>query len=149
MMLDDNSGILGSSATGIAGEVVRAVGRGFSNEPALADLDHVWALSVEEITQLLDGGASANPDDAASPRAAWAALNHLDPPLHLNGEPAPPPDADLFPAPVARLMSAIGRVPGRQVQRCTGNDRHRCTIGDRPRRCRAECERRSRPASAR
>lgn len=112
VMLDDNSGILGSWATGIAGTVVRYAGTRLQERGALADADHVWALSVDEITQQLEGRSSLDAEHVAARYAAWEAQNDLDPPLHLNGEPSPPPDAELFPAPVARLMSAIGAFLG-------------------------------------
>ena len=91
-MLDDDSAILGSWAWGVVGRDLRAAARRLEALGRLDDLDHVWALTTDEVVAMLRGdGLSAA--EAADRHAALQANAHLDPPLFLNGEPSPPPDA--------------------------------------------------------
>lgn len=107
MMLDDNSGILGSWTAGLAGRVVRMCADRLVDRGRIGDRSHAWSLSIDDIAGLLDGGSALSPDDVAERYRAWQDLARLDPPPHLNGPPGAPPDAGVFPAPVAQLVTAI------------------------------------------
>ncbi len=107
-MLDDNSGILGSWGAGVAAVTLRAIAERLVARGALRDADDLWAMSLDEIEGVLRGTPTRTADELAELAARWRALGDLDPPLHLNGEPTPPPDPTVFPAPVATLMTGIG-----------------------------------------
>ena len=107
-MLDDNSGILASWIGGVAGEVFREAGRRLVRTTRLRTAADVWAFTPTDLAAMLDGSSALSDDDIGAVVAKWHMECALAPPAHLNGEPTPPPDAGVFPAPVARLMTAIG-----------------------------------------
>jgi pyruvate,water dikinase len=107
-MLDDNSGILGSWSTGITGEAFRAAGRRLVERGKIRNADDVWALTSDQVIALLDGRSQLRTADVESAVNTWTAQARLTPPAHLNGEPSPPPDPSVFPAPVAQLMTGLG-----------------------------------------
>jgi pyruvate,water dikinase len=107
-MLDDNSGILGSWPAGITGEVFRVAGRRLAERGAIRNADDVWALPADAIVGLLDGRSEPTVDAVDAAVTTRKAQGSLTPPPYLNGEPSPPPDPSVFPAPVAQLMTGLG-----------------------------------------
>lgn len=107
-MLDDNSGILASWVTGLSGYVLTYVGKRLQESGQIDSAAHVHALTLEELTELLVNNANLTAEEVGRRYADWIALGQLTPPLHLNGEPSPPPDPGVFPAPVAQLVADIG-----------------------------------------
>lgn len=106
-MLEDNSGILGAWAAGVAGETLRRCARWLSDGGRLHDPSHLMALDVDQIVELLEDESDIDADAAARSWARWEAQHHLTPPASLNGTPGPPPDPDVFPRPVAQLVGAM------------------------------------------
>ena len=106
-MLDDNSGILGSWAVGVAGQGLRAVGQRLGDDGRIHQPAHMWALTLDEILDLLERRSPLSADDAAARHAEWQAQAQLVAPPSLNGAPAPPPDSSVFPAPVASLVTSL------------------------------------------
>jgi pyruvate,water dikinase len=107
-MLDDNSGILASWLAGIAGEGFRVAGRRLVERGRIRHADDVWALRSDQVIELLDGRSTLGIADVDVAVANRKEQSRLTPPAHLNGEPTPPPDPRLFPAPVAQLMTGLG-----------------------------------------
>lgn len=106
-MLEDNSGILVYWATGICSHNLKRAAARLAATGRIEDTQHIWALDLTEIMGLLVGNATLSPQQVADRHQAWSALAELDPPPYLNGPPAPPPDPSVFPAPVARLVTAL------------------------------------------
>ena len=148
-MLDDNSGILASWMMGILGEAFREAGRRLVERGKISNADDVWALASDQVVGLLDGRSNLTMDDVDATVSTWTAQGRLTPPADLNGEPSPPPDPSVFPAPVAQLMTALGAFLNDKF-----NDAHETsgvgtrTVEGRARR-RAQPERRLRPARTR
>lgn len=106
-MLDDNSGILGAWGWGVVGRDLRAAADRLASRGLIADQEHTWALTTDQIIGLLRGAGTPSVDEVSAAHERWESHNHLEPPVHLNGEPSPPPDPSVFPAPVARLVAAV------------------------------------------
>lgn len=106
-MLDDDSAILGSWAWGVVGRDLRAAAGRLVELGRLADVDHVWVLATADVVAML-GGGGPSAAQAVDRYASWRRNAELDPPMFLNGEPSPPPDPSVFPAPVAELVAGLG-----------------------------------------
>jgi pyruvate,water dikinase len=106
-LLEDNSGILAAWTLGLAGHVIRTSARRLADAGRIHDPAHIWALQLADMVALLEGRSSLCPDEVATRHAEWRALALLDPPPSLNGTPSPPPDPNVFPAPVAQLVTGI------------------------------------------
>ncbi len=107
-MMDDNSGILGSWAVGVVGIALRHAAARLADRGRLHAADEMWAIPFDDVVALLRGTSSLTPDEITNQAVAWNRLADLDPPRHLGAEPSPPPDPAVFPAPVARLVAAVG-----------------------------------------
>ncbi len=108
MLLDDNSGILASWLGGVTGEVYREAGRRLVASARLREVDDIWAFTSDQILALLEDRSPLTDNDVGAIVSKWEMECALTAPRHLNGEPTPPPDPGVFPAPVAQLMMAIG-----------------------------------------
>ncbi len=106
-MLDDNSGILASWPAGVTGHVLRVVGQRLTDGGRLHAPDHLWALELDDIVELLEQRSPLTADEAEARHADWMAQAELSPPPHLNGPAGPPPDPGLFPRPVAQLVTSL------------------------------------------
>jgi pyruvate,water dikinase len=106
-MLEDNSGILAGWTLGLAGHAIRTCARRLADAGRIRDPAHIWALQLADIVALLEGRSPLGPDEVGQRHAEWRALALLHPPATLNGTPSPPPDPNVFPAPVAQLVTGM------------------------------------------
>ena len=103
---DDNVALTFMWPAGLLRRALLECGHRLAARGRLNDEAHVFALSEHEIADAL-AGDPALADVAATRTALLEAAEAADPPVHLGTDEGPPPDPDLFPAPLADLVSAI------------------------------------------
>lgn len=106
--LDDNSGLLAAWPGGLARRAQLEAARRFVDREVLADADDVWTLSPDEIAGLLEGASTPTAAEIRERAVLRAAQSSVEAPQHLGSPPSPPPDASLFPEPVAHFLRAFG-----------------------------------------
>ena len=91
-----------------ARRIGQEIGRRLAARGVLADPDHVFDLTVDEVGAVLTGSPSApsNPGALAAERNRERTVERPEPP-HSFGTPVPPPDLSAFPPDVAATMGAL------------------------------------------
>ncbi len=109
--LRDERGIYADGfAVGIARRAILEAGRRLVARGLLTDAEHAVDLDADEATALLTGRPGPSADEVAA-RVAWRTSKTVaDVPADLGGMPAPPPDANLLPAPARRAAKAVDAV---------------------------------------
>ncbi len=105
--LDDNSGLLAAWPGGLLHRAFAEASGRLATSGVLGATDDVWTLVPDEVAGLLDGSSTPTADQIRQRVVLRAAQATLTPPPHLGSPPSPPPDAGLFPEPVARYVAAI------------------------------------------
>jgi pyruvate,water dikinase len=106
--LDDNSGLLASWSGGLVRRTQVEAGRRLVDRGVLAAPDDIWVLGPAEIAGLLVDSATLTADQIADRVVIRAAQASVSPPDHLGSPPSPPPDPDVFPAPVGQHVRHVG-----------------------------------------
>lgn len=106
--MDDNSGLLAAWPGGLVHRSQVEASRRLVEHDVLTSATEVWSLSPDEIANLLEGSSSPSRDEIDRRILLRAAQASLTPPDHLGSPPGPPPDAGLFPAPVAHYVRVFG-----------------------------------------
>ena len=126
--LDDNSGLLAAWPGGLVHRAQAEASKRLAERGILGAPDDVWTLAPDEIAGILEGSPTPTAEEVHQRVVLRAAQATLTPPPHLGSPPSPPPDAVLFPEPVAHYVGAIGAF---LAAKFGGHDGSGLGIGDR------------------
>ena len=104
---EEEGGIAVSWSMGLLRLALLAAGERLAARGVVADRADVFDLSVSEVTALLRGDGGPTPGEVAARRAHRAEADRTTPPPFVGGTPGSPPAADVFPAPMARLVHGM------------------------------------------
>jgi phosphohistidine swiveling domain-containing protein len=109
----DERGVYGDIwASGLMRRAALAAGRRLAERGRLHDPEHFVFADIDEMCAMLDGARTPTAEELEARHTYHRTYTARDAPMHLGDSPPPMPDPSALPAPMARLMAAIGTAMG-------------------------------------